>query len=275
MKTLFQGVLAILLFINSAYSQTTYDPSCYSNAHGWSITKIEVTDSRTYVYLNFYSYESQRFYFNKSMYIENYNNQFDSKIYIRSVLSNDLETIYTLQANTEYNFILEFDKIPYSWTDINIKEPYVSSSVVSWYWKYISLNKPSTSRLPIENFLRNSGINFLAGAAHPLNTYKSYRYNIDYDEILLTLYYYNDYHTDLKITKVGDFFSKIRIVDDNDCMLCYPFSSLEFLKNLAFDQSNYETYSSQIERFLGKYINDMDGREVASLLLSLMWLAYK
>ena len=117
--------LSVLLFIltTCSFAQNTYAPSCYSNADGWTISRIERYTNRTLMYMSLYSYEEERFFFHPSMYIENYNNPYGQKLYIRSAIYNQLDTWYTTNAKTQYDFILEFPPIPTAWTDVNIKEP--------------------------------------------------------------------------------------------------------------------------------------------------------
>ena len=141
-----------IIFLFQAHSQTYY-PSCYSNAHGWRITKIESTISGTYVSMSFYTDKSDyEFWINSGMYIEKRNDSYSKKYYILSFLDNQLNTTYKLNPLTEYNFTFKFEKIPDSWKDINIAEPVVKG-YNCWYWNYISLNKPSTERLKLDNFL--------------------------------------------------------------------------------------------------------------------------
>lgn len=268
------AVIAFLL-INNASSQTTYSPSCFSNAHGWTITKIENTATSSFVYLKFYYHTNYNgFYINSRMYIENYNNRYSPKLYIKRFVNNELDTKYNASSKTSYDFIFEFDRIPSDWTDINIVEPDGIDGSRGFFWKYISLNKPHTSRLKIDNFLLNKGIKFLAGAAHPFTNYQFSVYSIEYDTIHVTLYYEGDISTYVKIIKDGDFFKRIRVMYDNDCDFCYPFTTLGILKDMVFSQENHDKSTSSIEKYLGKVINDMDGNEVTSVVLTLLWLSY-
>jgi len=209
------------------------------------------------------------------MYIENYNNQYDSKLYVTSAMDDKLNTWYTLNAETNYNFVLEFPAIPTYWTDINIKEPTQTSDYTAWYWDYISLNKSQDERLKIDRFFLNGAIKFLAGAAHPFDTYKFATYTVDYNNIKVTMYYNDGYYTYLTIKKSGNFlsFSRSDMVDYN-CPVCSPFIGIHLLKQMALGKNNYQEYENQYERYLGKVLDDMNGCDLASLFLTLGWLDY-
>ncbi|WP_428667033.1 hypothetical protein [Runella sp.] len=276
MRTLTTLLFASALLVavtTCSFAQTTYNPSCYSNAHGWTVTKVERYDNRTLVYLSVYSHTEEKFFFHPTMYIENYDNLYDRKLNIRSVYNNRLDTWYTIPSKTQYDFVLEFPPIPGHWSNINLKEPASTQGYTSWYWTYISLNEPSTNRLKIDNFFLHYGIGFLAGAAHPFDTYQKCVYTIDYNQIILTIYYNGGYHTKLTIRKKDGFLTFTRSdTTDNNCDLCSPFLSVYLLKQAAMNQDNFNQHQSAFQQHLGKLINDMNGYDVASFILTLMWL---
>jgi len=246
----------------------TVNPSCYSNAESWKITKIENSDASTYVYLNYYSYDNSYVcWFNSGMYIESADFN-SSKYYIRGVDNNQLDTRYKLEPFTEYDFVLRFDKIPDAWNTINIKEPPVQTGT-SWHWNYIALNRPETQRYKLDNFFTNAVSDFLITYAHPLNTFKGYRYSVDDNLIHATIYYESGYHIDLKIYFDNNLVDRIAIVDDNDEFT--PFASLTLLRNIIFKQRNGEVYASEFERRLNTAINQMNGRQLACVYLTTLW----
>lgn len=265
--------LLLTLTIPRVNAQTSLRPSCYSNAIGWTIDKIEQNDDGTYVYMSYYSYAANyRFYIQPGTYIESYNNPGGPKYYIQSFLNNELNQWYNLQPNTEYNFVLKFQRIPTDWTDINIKEPTpAESNVKAWHWDYIALNRPSTDRLKIDNFLVNQGIGFLKQTVHPLTNLKYYRYSVDYNSIRIALYYEGGYVTDLNLGI--DFISSVNIVYDNDFVP--PFTALEIMRDLIMQQDKDQQSTSRLENYLRKRVNEMNGKELASVALTAMWSNYK
>ncbi|MFY0631313.1 MAG: hypothetical protein JXR05_13085 [Flavobacteriaceae bacterium] len=269
-----------LLFFTAFFCITnlkaqTFNPSCYSNVDGWTITKIENNYDGTYVHLNVYTHQSDyEFWIVPDMYIENYNNP-GIKYRIKSFMNNKFNTRYSIEPMTNYNFTLKFERIPSSWTDINIKEPYQGVSSTTWYWNYISLNKNQSHRLKIDNFFLNNAIKFLASVAHPFDTFKSANYTVDYSNVKVTIYYNGGYYTHINIKKNGSFlsFSRNDVVDYN-CTLCDPFMGVYLLKQTLLGKNNYEEYETKIERYIGKTLNDMDGYDLTSFILTLAWLDY-
>lgn len=264
-KTLTLAIsLAILVFGNAAAQ--TFNPSCYSNADGWSVTKIEKTFDGTYVYLNYYSYKKNyEFWIDPGMYIENNNSSSSPKFLIKEFLHNKLNRRYILKPFTTYNFVLKFEKIPDIWTEINIIEP-TQIGNVSWYWKCISLNQPEYLRLNLDNFILNSGIDFLKSVTHPTNIFKGFRYNVDYNMARVTLYY-EDYYTDLKIKFNGKLVTDIIVVDDNDFI--EPFASLQLIKDFIV-KLNQKKAANDFEKYIGKVIKDMTAIELACLTLTIL-----
>jgi hypothetical protein len=252
--------------------KVTINPSCYSNAHNWVITKIERLSNKTLVHFNAYAATAEKFFFHPSMYIENYNNNYSQKLYVKSATNANLNQWYTLNAKTGYDFVLEFDKIPDDWTEINIIEP-TSTNSIAWYWKYISLNIPPDKRLKIDRFI-NKALGFLGGAAHPFDTHLGSRYSINYNEALVTLYFNDGYYTHLRIKTEYNFLTiSPEDARDYNCDLCPAFGGLFLLKEAVLKQDNAGE-KSKFERYIGKLLNDMNGYEVASLILTLMWWSY-
>jgi hypothetical protein len=264
-------LLAFMAFTGKVIAQTTNQPSCYSNAAGWSIDKIEQTYDGTYVHLKFYSYEANySFYFDAGMYIVNHNDPSGAKYYVQSFVNNQLSQNYSLQPYTEYEFILQFQRIPSAWTDIDLEEPAPrDNSYTPWHWEYVSLNRPTTERLKLDNFLLGDGINFLKQSVHPLTTMRYYRYSVDHNSIRVALYYEGGYVTDLKIDFYSDFVYNISVEYDNDFI--DPFTGLELIRDIILDEDKDHKASSRLEQYLRKQINDMSGRELASVALTVLW----
>jgi hypothetical protein len=266
MKTI---IIILLMIVGLATTEAqTINPSCYSNADGWKITKIENGYDGTYVYLFYYSYKTNyNFWINPGMYIENDKNPNTVKYRLVSFVDNQVNTKYSLNPFTGYNFILKFEKIPSHWTDINLIEPYTQGSF-PWYWKNITLNLPESNRLKKDNFLVYDVLPFLNSFVHPTNTLQTYTYSVDYNEIRVVLYY-EGYHTDLKIHFADKLISNIEVMSDNDFI--YPFSALSLLKDYLLSQSNEQEYVSRFEVYLHKAFSSMNGRDIASIILTMMW----
>lgn len=242
----------------------TYNPSCYSNAKGWKITKVETASAGTFVHLSVYTYEKgYEFFIHPGMYIENYNVPGTARYNIVGFDGNKLNTIYQLEPYTEYNFTLQFEKIPGTWKDINIIEP-STTGYQSFYWKYISLDRPSSERLPLDNFFLHKGLSFLKNYAHPANDFKRYTYSIDYNAINVTLYYENCI-TDLSIQFDNNEVTSVKLVKDTDWLM--PFVSLEVLAAAGDAMFGNSTSRARLEQ--------LSGRDLARMALAGLWNRYK
>ena len=224
--------LSLFALTCSAMAQTTYNPSCYSNAIGWTISSIDQNYDGTYIHLSVYNYSNNyQFYINPGMYIRNHNGFSTEKYAIESFMDNNLGQAYSLQPFTEYNFTLKFPRLPADWTDIDLEEPKSpDNSYTAWYWDYLSLNKPSTQRFKLDNFLIHDGMGLLKQTVHPLTNLSFYKYAVDDNSIRVVLYYQGGYVTDLKIDFYLDLVSSITIVYDNDFI--EPFTLLEVMRGI-------------------------------------------
>lgn len=126
----------------------------------------------------------------------------------------------------------------------------------------------------MDDFIRNEGGKLLAELAHPTNTFESGNFSVSASTITVNVYYEGGYYTSFEITRQGGFFTNIRIVADNDEWVS-PFFMISVLKDLAIDlfQSDPETVS-KIEQQIGKELSDMDGEELACLILTAAWFGY-
>jgi hypothetical protein len=223
-----------LTFIREAIpvDQVTINPSCYSNCRGWSIEKITQTNNSTLVDLKFYTARKDAsFFIHPLFYIENNNVTGSAKYYIKRFVGNELNKLYNVNSFTEYNFTLEFEKIPADWTDINIKHPAAGTKegFKPAYFNNITLNIPPTTRMPMDNFFLNSGIEKLASMAHPANYFEYYRYCMDYDHVWVDIFYRGGAHTELRIDKIGKVFTDIVVLKDTDNFT--PFKAFSNLVN--------------------------------------------
>jgi hypothetical protein len=127
----------------------------------------------------------------------------------------------------------------------------------------------------MDEFFRTVGVQTLAGLAHPTNTYNSGKYKINDYTIGVLIIYDENYVTELELTKEGSFFTNIRVVKDNDWVS--PFAGIELIKDAALDYINSNSdkeHQSLFEKKINKTISEMDGRDLACLILSLKWLNY-
>ncbi len=142
-KTLFVVLLTIQILI--LHSQTTYNPSCYSNASALTVEKITVNSSNTTVNMKFYTESNNyEFWIDQSMYIQEYGNPNSRKYYIKEFVGNELNKKYLNDSKTPYYFTWIFEKTPQWLTNISIIEPPTQEGT-PWYWKNIKLNNKSSS----------------------------------------------------------------------------------------------------------------------------------
>lgn len=272
MRALFFLMIIFVLPCISSYSQETNNPSCYSNASVLTIEKITVTDYSTIVNLKFYTTnENYSFYISSGMYIQEYGNSYSTKYYIKEFVGNELDKIYTNNAYQTYNFTWIFEKVPAGLSNINIIEP-LAPNYVGWYWKNIVINNPLSSSM--SNFFKNSGVATIAELAHPTNTYKSGYYNVYSNKIWVKIYY-DGYTTELEITRDGNFFTNIYVISDDDFIT--PFTGIELIKDVALDiikDNSDENNKSAFQKKINKTISEMNGKELACLILTLNWLDY-
>lgn len=136
-------------------------------------------------------------------------------------------------------------------------------------------NAPNnSSSSTISDFLKNKGVEVLAGLAHPSNTYKSGSYNVYSDKVCVKIYY-DGYTTELDIKRDGNFFTGINVISDDDFIT--PFAGIELLKDIALDivkDNSDEQNKSAFQKKINKKISEMNGKDLACLILSLNWLDY-
>lgn len=268
MKKIIAFLLCVFIFCISISAQTI-NPSCFSNAKGWKVTRVENTSTSTLVYLEFYTYkENYKFFIHPGMYIEQYDKYGSARYYIKSFDDNELNKFYVATPFTTYRFVLRFQRIPDYWTDITIAEP-ATAGYNAFYWKYISLNKPASERLKADNFVIYNVVDFCKTFAHPTNTLKKYTYSVDKNSINLTLYYEQGYYTDLQFTLDGKLITNVSVIDDNDFVP--PFFLLDLLKSWIMKNDSNGEYTSRLEREFNKALREMTSTELVCIILTVLW----
>ncbi len=124
----------------------------------------------------------------------------------------------------------------------------------------------------MSDYFKYKGIKSLALLAHPTNTFKTGRFEIYSDKVWVKIIY-EDYKTVLEIERENNFFTDIRVLNDNDWVT--PFAGIEIIKNIAYEALEDEDEDkSKIEKRIGKAFSDMTGIEMACLILTLEWWNY-
>lgn len=127
----------------------------------------------------------------------------------------------------------------------------------------------------MDDFFKYKGVKVLASLAHPTNTFKSGSYEI-YSSAVYVNIYYESYTTKLKITRDGNFFTKTDVIEDNDFVA--PFAMVELIKDLALElivNSEDQQNKSTFEKKINKTISNMNGKDLACLVLTLNWFDYQ
>lgn len=268
MKKFLFYILCVFVFGISASAQTI-NPSCFSNAKGWTITRIENTTDATVVYLQFYTYKSDyKFFINPGMYIEQYNKTGSARYTIKSFDGHELNRMYSVQPFTTYYFVLRFQRVPDSWTDINIAEP-ATAGYNAWYWKYVSLNRPESERLKLDDFVRKMVLDFCKTFAHPTNTLRKYTYSVNRNQINLTLYYEGNIVTDLEFSFDGKLVTDVSVIYDNDFI--NPFSLLTLIRTWIMENDTDGESTDMLEEHFSRTIREMTGRQLAAVALTVLW----
>lgn len=125
------------------------------------------------------------------------------------------------------------------------------------------------------SFFKHNGVAIFANLAHPTNIYKSGRYTIYSNHIIVEINYECCY-TKLKIKRSGDVFYDIDVLSDNDWVA--PFVGVELMKDLVIEAANEDSESkeqlSAFEKKFQKSLYEMTGIELTCILLTLSWLDY-
>jgi len=272
MRTLFFVLCLNISVLCSSYSQVTNNPYYNSNASVLTIEKITITNNSVIVNLELYTTDDNySFWVNSGMYIQKYGDIYSDKYYIKEFVNNELDKTYTCNGYTTYHFTWVFEKIPKGLTNISIIEP-ESSNGTAWYWENISINNPASSSM--SDFFKYKGVKMLAELVHPLNTYKSGEFKIYSDYVWVNIYY-ETYSTELKIDRIGDFFTNISVISDSNWLA--PFAEIEFLQEIVLKETKDNSENKNLdefERLIKKAVSKMDGKDYACLILTLAWLDY-
>lgn len=142
---------------------------------------------------------------------------------------------------------------------------------LSFFVLFISHNVYSQT---MYSFFSNEGNKLLATLAHPTNTFKYAKYRVENNSVWVDIYY-EDFNTELRIKRTGDFFTKIEVIYDNDWVS--PFTAIGQIKDvvLKFSEDNSDTQTkNEFERKINKVISEMNGKELTCLILTLAWIDY-
>lgn len=123
-----------------------------------------------------------------------------------------------------------------------------------------------------EHFLGKGAAQVLAEMAHPFNTYDSYAYEVNSKGALVLLNYQEGYKTLVQLHCNGYFITRVEVIRDTDWAT--PFLAVDVIKRVllkSMESSDNETLQ-QACAMIGKQIGDMNGRELAAMVLTIRWL---
>lgn len=126
----------------------------------------------------------------------------------------------------------------------------------------------------MSDFFKYKGVETLVEMAHPTNTYKSGEYKVSDNKVWIKIYY-DGFTTELELKRLDNLFIDITIISDDDYIS--PFIGVELIKDIAYkaikndaDKKN----KSLFEEAIKKTIENMDGEDLACLVITLNWLDY-
>lgn len=126
----------------------------------------------------------------------------------------------------------------------------------------------------LNDFFKYEGVEFLSTLAHPTNTYVGGEYFVDEDAVWVRINY-ETCKTELKISRSGNIFTDVSLVQDTDWFP--PFAAISLIKDVAFEylQTEEDLENMQaIERYIGKTLANMDGYDMCLTALILAWIDY-
>lgn len=128
----------------------------------------------------------------------------------------------------------------------------------------------------LRNFFDESTRQVISEMVYPTATYSSSSIiSSDHQTVRVRVNYTEGWWAILDIRHNGRIFDHIRVVDYSGFLGWPPFASLEIIKDLTMDFINSGSEEqSQFERELNKRLYQMDGREMACLVLTLRWWNY-
>ncbi len=127
----------------------------------------------------------------------------------------------------------------------------------------------------MDNFFKYEGVAYIAGLAHPLSTYRSGRYTVYSNKVLIEIQY-EEGTTHLTLYRRGDLFIGIEVTKD---IFFWPaFSVSEAIKDLlllAFQEDEQNKgIASAFEKYFNKTMYNMTGAEMAIVLMTIAWIGY-
>ena len=267
-----KNILTLLLWISwyCLLGQVTMNPNHHSDFPGWTIEKVEVTDTETLIDLQFSSpKENYGFGFNSEFFIEDARYPDTKKFRILAFTDYELNVNYETKPNVLYNFQLRFEKIDPLIDQINVVQKLKDGTKAGW--KNIELSGGG-----IESFVKNTAVSLLATMAHPTNEYESGSYIIKPNEVLIQINYAEGLRTVIRIERDFNFFSGIEVIEDNDFIP--PFVAIGLMKSL-FDEimrDNEESNADQsrLASEFNKHYENISGTDIALIMLNYQWMGY-
>ena len=110
--------------------------------------------------------------------------------------------------------------------------------------------------------------------AHPTNTFSGGTYAINGSEVVVVMNYQGNITTKVKLSTYKGWVTDVTVLYDNDWFP--PFLGVEIIKDIVYEIAKEEAQSStkmisSFEQYLAKEFQSFNGREVASLALSLQY----
>lgn len=133
------------LFCTSLFGQTTYSPYYNTNIPEMKIKSIKILSNRTLVNFDYRPDEDGKMYISSGTYIQESNNAYGRKYYIKAFVDHQLDNIYRVYEGDSHSITFEFPKLPAGITKIDIREPDVEEGWNPFYWKNITINNLSNN----------------------------------------------------------------------------------------------------------------------------------
>ena len=135
----------------------------------------------------------------------------------------------------------------------------------------------SLSSQSLETFFKYEGVATLAQMAHPTSTMSQGYYEVSGSDVYVTMKFTDGVTTKVKLTTYKGWITDLIVTYDNDWFP--PFVGVELIKDLAMEiareeQAQSSEVISRFEAYLQKSFQSFNGREIACLVLSLMFFAY-
>jgi len=126
-----------------------------------------------------------------------------------------------------------------------------------------------------EYYLKTEGVANLAEMAHPTNSYIGGTYEVRGSDVIVVMNYKENITTKVRLSIYKGWVTDVTVLFDNDWFP--PFLGVEIIKDVVYEIAKEESQSSNkmisnFERYLAKEFQQFNGKEVASLAMSLDYL---